>query len=115
MLLFLLLICVPSIVTRPMLVLVTVIALLTQVLVAVTLEALPSIQKLISTGHSAPESVFAGLIGPVRYFVLDFVWRFLTGRGLAGADDRAFLTHRICRSSPTGGHHRRTRIRQDRR
>jgi RsiW-degrading membrane proteinase PrsW (M82 family) len=41
-------------------------------------SALPSIQKLISSGHSAPESVFAGLIGPVRYFVLDFVWRFLT-------------------------------------
>jgi RsiW-degrading membrane proteinase PrsW (M82 family) len=41
-------------------------------------SALPSIQQLILTGHSAPESVFAVLIGPVRYFVLDFVWRFLT-------------------------------------
>jgi len=36
------------------------------------------IQQLILTGHSAPDSVFAVLIGPVRYFVLDFVWRFLT-------------------------------------
>ena len=36
-------------------------------------SALPSIQQLILTGHSAPESVFAVLIGPVRYFILDFV------------------------------------------
>ena len=41
-------------------------------------SALPAIQQLILTGHSAPDSVFAVLIGPVRYFVLDFVWRFLT-------------------------------------
>ena len=41
-------------------------------------SALPSIQHLILTGHSAPDSVFAVLIGPVRYFILDFVWRFLT-------------------------------------
>ncbi|HLN69963.1 MAG TPA: PrsW family glutamic-type intramembrane protease [Streptosporangiaceae bacterium] len=41
-------------------------------------SAIPSIQQLISSGHSAPASVFAVLIGPVRYFVLDFVWRFLT-------------------------------------
>jgi RsiW-degrading membrane proteinase PrsW (M82 family) len=41
-------------------------------------SARPSIQQLIVTGHSAPDSVFAVLIGPVRYFVLDFVWRFLT-------------------------------------
>jgi RsiW-degrading membrane proteinase PrsW (M82 family) len=40
-------------------------------------SALPSIQQLIITGHSAPDSVFAVLIGPVRYFVLNFVWRFL--------------------------------------
>jgi hypothetical protein len=33
-------------------------------------SALPSIQQLIVTGHSAPDSVFAVLIGPVRYFVL---------------------------------------------
>ena len=41
-------------------------------------SALPAIQQLILTGHSAPDSLFAVLIGPVRYFVLDFVWRFLT-------------------------------------
>jgi RsiW-degrading membrane proteinase PrsW (M82 family) len=41
-------------------------------------SALPSIQQLIATGHSAPVAVFAALIGPVRYFILDFVWRFLT-------------------------------------
>jgi RsiW-degrading membrane proteinase PrsW (M82 family) len=41
-------------------------------------SALPVIQQLILSGHSAPDSVFAVLIGPVRYFVLDFVWRFLT-------------------------------------
>jgi RsiW-degrading membrane proteinase PrsW (M82 family) len=41
-------------------------------------SALPQIQQLIISGHSAPDSVFAVLIGPVRYFVLDFVWRFLT-------------------------------------
>jgi RsiW-degrading membrane proteinase PrsW (M82 family) len=40
--------------------------------------AVPSIQQLIQSGQSAPDSVFAVLIGPVRYFVLDFVWRFLT-------------------------------------
>jgi RsiW-degrading membrane proteinase PrsW (M82 family) len=41
-------------------------------------SAVPAIQQLITTGHSAPDSLFAVLIGPVRYFVLDFVWRFLT-------------------------------------
>jgi RsiW-degrading membrane proteinase PrsW (M82 family) len=41
-------------------------------------SAIPSIEHLISTGHSASTSLFAVLIGPVRYFVLDFVWRFLT-------------------------------------
>jgi RsiW-degrading membrane proteinase PrsW (M82 family) len=41
-------------------------------------SAIPSIQQLIASGHPAPDSVFAALIGPVRYFVLDFVWRFLT-------------------------------------
>ena len=41
-------------------------------------SAIPSIQQLISTGHSASTSLFAVLIGPVRYFILDFVWRFLT-------------------------------------
>jgi RsiW-degrading membrane proteinase PrsW (M82 family) len=41
-------------------------------------SAIPAIQQLILSGHSAPDSLFAVLIGPVRYFVLDFVWRFLT-------------------------------------
>ena len=41
-------------------------------------SAVPAIQQLLVSGHSAPDSVFAVLIGPVRYFVLDFVWRFLT-------------------------------------
>src|SRR5580693_5294552 len=41
-------------------------------------SAIPSIEQLLLSGHSAPDSLFAVLIGPVRYFVLDFVWRFLT-------------------------------------
>ena len=41
-------------------------------------SAIPTIQHLLTTGHSAPDSLFAVLIEPVRYFVLDFVWRFLT-------------------------------------
>ncbi len=41
-------------------------------------SAIPSIEQLISTGHSAPDAVFAVLIGPVLYFILDFVWRFVT-------------------------------------
>ncbi|MCW2522271.1 MAG: PrsW family intrarane metalloprotease, partial [Frankiales bacterium] len=40
--------------------------------------AIPSIDQLLSTGHSPSVSLFAALIGPVRYFVLDFVWRFVT-------------------------------------
>jgi RsiW-degrading membrane proteinase PrsW (M82 family) len=40
--------------------------------------AIPDIEQLIRSGHSSAESVFAVLIGPVLYFVLDFVWRFLT-------------------------------------
>jgi RsiW-degrading membrane proteinase PrsW (M82 family) len=40
--------------------------------------ALPSIQNLINSGHPASTSLFAVLIGPVRYFILNFVWRFLT-------------------------------------
>jgi hypothetical protein len=40
--------------------------------------AIPSIQQLILSGHSAPDSLFAVLIGPVRYFTLEFVWRFVT-------------------------------------
>jgi hypothetical protein len=41
-------------------------------------SSIPSIEHLISTGHSAPASVFAVLIGPVWYFIVTFVWRFLT-------------------------------------
>ena len=41
-------------------------------------SAIPSIARLMKTGHSAPASLFAVLIGPVRYFILDFVWRFVT-------------------------------------
>jgi hypothetical protein len=41
-------------------------------------SAIPSIERLLTTGHSGPASLFAVLIGPVRYFVLDFVWRFVT-------------------------------------
>jgi RsiW-degrading membrane proteinase PrsW (M82 family) len=40
--------------------------------------ALPSINQLIRTGHSPSVSLFAVLIAPVRYFILDFVWRFVT-------------------------------------
>jgi RsiW-degrading membrane proteinase PrsW (M82 family) len=40
--------------------------------------ATPSISHLIATGHSTPASVFAVLIGPVWYFIVTFVWRFLT-------------------------------------
>jgi RsiW-degrading membrane proteinase PrsW (M82 family) len=41
-------------------------------------SAIPSIEHLISSGHSTSSSVFAVLIGPVWYFIIDFVWRFLT-------------------------------------
>jgi RsiW-degrading membrane proteinase PrsW (M82 family) len=41
-------------------------------------SAIPAIQQLITAGHSAPDSLFAVLIEPVRYFVLNFVWRFIT-------------------------------------
>jgi hypothetical protein len=41
-------------------------------------SAILSIQQLILTGHSAPDSLFAGLIGPVRCFIPEFVWRFVT-------------------------------------
>jgi RsiW-degrading membrane proteinase PrsW (M82 family) len=40
--------------------------------------ALPSINSLIKSGNSTSASLFAVLIGPVRYFILNFVWRFLT-------------------------------------
>jgi RsiW-degrading membrane proteinase PrsW (M82 family) len=38
----------------------------------------PAIKQLVASGHSAPTSVFAVLIGPVWYFIVSFVWRFLT-------------------------------------
>jgi RsiW-degrading membrane proteinase PrsW (M82 family) len=41
-------------------------------------SAAPSITHLINTGHSASSSVFSVLIGPVLFFILEFVWRFLT-------------------------------------
>jgi RsiW-degrading membrane proteinase PrsW (M82 family) len=41
-------------------------------------SAIPQIEHLISTGHPAATSLFAVLIGPVLYFTLDFVWRFVT-------------------------------------
>jgi RsiW-degrading membrane proteinase PrsW (M82 family) len=41
-------------------------------------SAIPTIERLISTGHSASTSLFAVLIGPVLNFILDFVWRFVT-------------------------------------
>ena len=45
----------------------------------VTLQSvIPSLQRLLASGVSAPTSLFAVLIAPVRFFVLDFVWRFVT-------------------------------------
>jgi RsiW-degrading membrane proteinase PrsW (M82 family) len=41
-------------------------------------STIPQIAQLINSGQSAPTAIFAVLIGPVRYFILDFVWRFLT-------------------------------------
>jgi RsiW-degrading membrane proteinase PrsW (M82 family) len=41
-------------------------------------SAIPAVKHLVATGHSAPASVFAALIGPVWYFIVTFVWRFLT-------------------------------------
>jgi RsiW-degrading membrane proteinase PrsW (M82 family) len=41
-------------------------------------SAVPSIERLIATGHSASTSLFAVLIGPVLSFILEFVWRFVT-------------------------------------
>jgi RsiW-degrading membrane proteinase PrsW (M82 family) len=40
--------------------------------------SIPTITGLIQSGHSTSTSVFAVLIGPVLYFTLDFVWRFIT-------------------------------------
>jgi RsiW-degrading membrane proteinase PrsW (M82 family) len=41
-------------------------------------SAVPSIRHLILTGHSPSASVFDALIGPVWYFIVSFVWRFVT-------------------------------------
>ncbi len=41
-------------------------------------SAIPAIRQLIASGHSEPTSVFSVLIGPVWYFIVSFVWRFLT-------------------------------------
>jgi RsiW-degrading membrane proteinase PrsW (M82 family) len=41
-------------------------------------SAVPSVRHLIATGHSGPAAVFAALIGPVWYFIVTFVWRFVT-------------------------------------
>jgi RsiW-degrading membrane proteinase PrsW (M82 family) len=41
-------------------------------------SAVPVISHLVNTGHPAATSLFAALIGPVRYFILEFVWRFIT-------------------------------------
>jgi RsiW-degrading membrane proteinase PrsW (M82 family) len=41
-------------------------------------SSIPTITQLVQSGHSTSTSVFAVLIGPVLYFTLDFVWRFIT-------------------------------------
>jgi RsiW-degrading membrane proteinase PrsW (M82 family) len=41
-------------------------------------SSIPSINQLVSNGNSPSASVFAVLIGPVRFFILEFVWRFIT-------------------------------------
>jgi RsiW-degrading membrane proteinase PrsW (M82 family) len=40
--------------------------------------AIPQITQSLSSGQSASASVFTALIGPVLFFILDFVWRFVT-------------------------------------
>jgi RsiW-degrading membrane proteinase PrsW (M82 family) len=40
--------------------------------------SIPEIERLLSTGHQPATSIFAVLIGPVLYFILNFVWRFVT-------------------------------------
>jgi RsiW-degrading membrane proteinase PrsW (M82 family) len=40
--------------------------------------AIPAIEQMLSSGQSASTSVFEVLIGPVLYFILNFVWRFVT-------------------------------------
>ncbi len=41
-------------------------------------SSIPTITRLVQSGHSTSTSVFAVLIGPVLFFTLDFVWRFIT-------------------------------------
>jgi RsiW-degrading membrane proteinase PrsW (M82 family) len=41
-------------------------------------SAIPQITQLLNSGQSASASVFTALIGPVLFFILDFVWRFVT-------------------------------------
>ncbi len=41
-------------------------------------STLPQIDQLLNNGQPPSASIFAALIGPVLYFVLDFVWRFVT-------------------------------------
>jgi RsiW-degrading membrane proteinase PrsW (M82 family) len=41
-------------------------------------SALPQIDQLLNSGQPASASIFAALIGSVLYFILDFVWRFIT-------------------------------------
>jgi RsiW-degrading membrane proteinase PrsW (M82 family) len=40
--------------------------------------SIPQIERLLVTGHQPATSIFAALIGPVLYFILNFVWRFVT-------------------------------------
>jgi RsiW-degrading membrane proteinase PrsW (M82 family) len=40
--------------------------------------SIPTIAQLIRSGHSTSVSLFAAFIGPVRFFILNFVWRFIT-------------------------------------
>src|SRR5689334_7477230 len=41
-------------------------------------SAIPAIEQMLNSGQSASTSVFEVLIGPVLYFILNFVWRFVT-------------------------------------
>jgi RsiW-degrading membrane proteinase PrsW (M82 family) len=41
-------------------------------------SAIPAIEQMLNSGQSASTSVFEVLIGSVLYFILNFVWRFVT-------------------------------------
>ena len=41
-------------------------------------SAIPQITQLLQSGQSASASVFTALIGSVLFFILEFVWRFVT-------------------------------------